>query len=59
MFGSFKVVSDQRKDNTDKQRIDIYMKRMISDEGERSQALVEKCQALKISKLAPDEVCWP
>ncbi len=38
---------DRRGDNSDKQQIDIDINGMIYDKGERSQASVEKCQALK------------
>ena len=37
----FVATDDQRRDNSDQQQIDIY------DDGERSQASVEKCQALE------------
>ncbi len=44
---SFVGPDDRRRDNSDKQQIDIDINGMVNDKGERSQASVEKCQALK------------
>ena len=44
---SFVAADDRRRDNSDKQQIDIHINGMINDKGERSQASVENCQALK------------
>ncbi len=44
---SFVGPDDRRRDNSDKQQIDIDINGMIYDDGERSQASVEKCQALE------------
>ena len=43
----FVATDDQRRDNSDQQQIDIDINGMIDDDGERSQASVEKCQALE------------
>ena len=44
---SFVAADDRRRDNSDKQQIDIDINGMIYDEGGRSQTSEEKCQALK------------
>ena len=44
---SFVGPDDRRRDNSDKQQIDIDIIGMNNDKGERSQASVENCQALK------------
>ncbi len=44
---SFVAADDRRRDNSNQQQIDVDINGMINDEGERSQASVEKCQALK------------
>ena len=44
---SFVGPDNRRRDNSNKQQIDIDINGMIYDDGERSQASVEKCQALE------------